>query len=99
MKKIAICAAFLALLSSCRNNPSSWENTPEYAGFTALIEDLQKQRDSLFVLSDRLTTDAPASEVSRLMDERFAVESLIRDLKQQRDEAEQKYYQRKQDRK
>lgn len=95
MKRIAICAAFLALFTSCRNNPSSWEETSEYAAFATLIDDLQKQRDSLFRVSDQLAPDTPAPEVSRLMDERFEVEGLIRELKKQRDEAEEKFYQRK----
>lgn len=67
----------------------------EFAAIATLIDDLQKQRDSLFRVSDQLAPDTPAPEVSRLMDERFEVEGLIRELKKQRDEAEEKFYQRK----
>lgn len=92
MKRIAILAAVAALLMSCRGKSPSFEKTPEYAAFSALLESLESRRDSLFNLSESLPAGTPDDEVLRLMEERSTVEAEIRRVKAGRDEAERVYY-------
>lgn len=92
MKRIAILAAVAALLMSCRGKSPSFEKTPEYAAFSALLESLESRRDSLFNLSESLPAGTPDDEVLRLMEERSTVEAEIRRVKAERDEAERVYY-------
>ena len=93
MKRIAILAAIAALLMSCRGGKSpSFEKTPEYAAFSALLESLESRRDSLFNLSESLPSGTLDDEVLRLMEERSIVEAEIRRTKSDRDEAERMYY-------
>ena len=92
MKRIAILAAVAALLMSCRGKSPSFEKTPEYAAFSALLESLESRRDSLFNLSESLPAGTPDDEVLRLMKERSTVEAEIRRVKAERDEAERVYY-------
>lgn len=92
MKRIAILAAIAALLMSCRGKSPSFEKTPEYAAFSALLESLESRRDSLFNLSESLPSGTLDNEVLRLMEERSTVEAEIRRTKSDRDEAERMYY-------
>lgn len=92
MKRIAILAAVAALLMSCRGKSPSFEKTPEYAAFSALLESLESRRDSLFNLSESLPSGTLDDEVLRLMEERSTVEAEIRRTKSDRDEAERMYY-------
>ena len=92
MREFAILAAVAALLMSCRGKSPSFEKTPEYAAFSALLESLESRRDSLFNLSESLPAGTPDGEVLRLMEERSTVEAEIRRTKSDRDEAERMYY-------
>lgn len=92
MKRIAILAAVLGVLTCCRGKSPSWEKSAEYGRFCASLESLQAARDSLFNLSESLSADAPDGEVLRLMEERLAVEAIIWRVKQECDEAERMYY-------
>lgn len=92
MKRIAVFAAVLGLLAGCRNNPPTWEKSQEYAGFCAILEELQMKRDSLFNLSESLPEGTDPGEVLRLMDERLRYDNQIARVKRDRDEAERMFY-------
>lgn len=92
MKRIAILAAVAALLMSCRGKSPSFEKTPEYAAFSSSLVLLESRRDSLFNLSESLPAGTNDDEVLRLMEERSTVETEIRRVKADRDEAERVYY-------